>query len=212
MADVVLGFRTHSGWAAAVAVGGTATEPEVVRRVRIEMVNGRSPGGKQPYHAAEPRAFPAAEKLIHAAIDSANAIAKDAIGEVVDELKASGHRAIAAAQLGASGRPLPDLKGILSSHPALHSAEGELYRAALDHACAECGIPCERIREKEILAIAAEQFKVSSAELSSRLIELGRSVGKPWTQDEKLATLAAWLVLSNSSQRREKWKSAVGVY
>jgi hypothetical protein len=35
--------------------------------------------------------------------------------------------------------------------------------------------------------------------LLRRLTELGSTFGSPWTQDEKYAALAAWLVLADSA-------------
>jgi hypothetical protein len=43
-------------------------------------------------------------------------------------------------------------------------------------------------------------------DLTRRMVELGRSLGAPWSQDEKLATLVAWLALASkpSSLRRSR--------
>src|SRR5258708_3362655 len=58
----VLGLRAHSGWAALVAVGGSAPAPEVVDCRRIEMAD--DPEAKQPYHAAEELTLPKAAGLL----------------------------------------------------------------------------------------------------------------------------------------------------
>jgi len=39
-------------------------------------------------------------------------------------------------------------------------------------------------------------FHAKPKELMRRVTELGRSFGAPWSQDEKFATLAAWLALA----------------
>lgn len=39
-APAALGLRAHSGWAALVAVGGTARAPHVIGRRRIDMAKG----------------------------------------------------------------------------------------------------------------------------------------------------------------------------
>ena len=46
---VALGWRSHSGWAVLVAVGGSAARPVVLDRQRVELVDGSLP--RQPYHA-----------------------------------------------------------------------------------------------------------------------------------------------------------------
>jgi hypothetical protein len=195
MRAAAIGFRAHSGWAVAVVVGGSIGAPEVLRRARIEMVNGRSPGGKQPYHAATEMEFGAAEKLINGAIDSANRMASTALVELSAELRAGNVKVATGLILTGSGRELADLKSILSSHPAIHTAEGEMFRAALSYACRSCGLQATRICEREIMGVAANRLKLTERQLAARLIEMGRSVGRPWTADEKLATLAAWLGL-----------------
>jgi len=59
-----LGFRSHSGWTAAVAVSGSPRNPVVIERRRIETADPAIRGSKQPFHAAEPLAFAKAEALI----------------------------------------------------------------------------------------------------------------------------------------------------
>ncbi len=49
-----IGLRTHSGWAALVAVAADGDVPLVVARRRIEIADAAIRGAKQPYHAAEP--------------------------------------------------------------------------------------------------------------------------------------------------------------
>jgi len=198
MTPAAIGLRTHSGWAVAIVVSLKGCTPEVRRRVRIEMVNGTSPGGKQPYHHAEPMECKAAEALIGRATESANRLALQAIAALLSQLRDEGYEAVGAGLLAASGRPLGDLESILASHAAIHSAEGELYRNALAQACAQRHIACERIREKEIMEVGGKLLGIAPAKLAVQLTELGRSVGRPWTQDEKVATLAGWLTLARA--------------
>jgi len=40
-------------------------------------------------------------------------------------------------------------------------------------------------------------FRTKPKELMRRVTELGRPLGSPWSQDEKFATLAAWLALAS---------------
>jgi uncharacterized protein YifE (UPF0438 family) len=56
------------------------------------------------------------------------------------------------------------------------------------------------IKEKELLDRAGQVFRAKPNELMRRVTELGRSLGAPWSQDEKLATLAAWLGLATHSK------------
>jgi hypothetical protein len=95
----------------------------------------------------------------------------------------------------ASGRPLPALDKILASHALIHTADGELFREALLHASARCGLHDFRIKERELLDCAGKALHFKPANLMRRVTELGRSLGSPWSQDEKFATLVAWLAL-----------------
>jgi hypothetical protein len=51
------------------------------------------------------------------------------------------------------------------------------------------------VRERELLARCASDLGLPADKLTRRLAEMGRALGPPWRQDEKFATLAAWLAL-----------------
>jgi hypothetical protein len=104
----------------------------------------------------------------------------------------------------ASGRPLPALEKILASHALIHTADGELFREALLHASARCGLQEFTIKEKELLDCAGQEFRAKPKELMRRVSELGRSLGAPWSQDEKFATLAAWLALKGPAEKTSR--------
>ncbi|MFY9731350.1 MAG: hypothetical protein WAK24_12130, partial [Candidatus Acidiferrales bacterium] len=108
-----------------------------------------------------------------------------------------------------SGRPLPALKKILAAHSLIHSADGELFREALLHAAARTGLKPVAIRERELADSASRILCRKPADLAQRISDLGRPLGIPWSQDEKFASLVAWLAASShsltsrSSQARE---------
>jgi hypothetical protein len=95
----------------------------------------------------------------------------------------------------ASGKPLPDLSRILASHALIHTADGELFREALLHASEHCGLETFTAKESEMPQRAAHALHLPPDELGCRLAALGQRFGSPWTQDEKFATLIAWLSL-----------------
>ena len=57
-----LGFRVHSGWAAAVAVSGTSTDFTVVEKRRITIAN--SSFARKPYHHFEEMPVDKAEQYL----------------------------------------------------------------------------------------------------------------------------------------------------
>ena len=191
-----IGFRAHSGWAAAVAITGTNGVPAVVLRRRIQMMAPGVAGPSQPYHAAVGLEIREAEQAIANCAARAAALATAGLRRMVEDLEQLGHRAAGCGLLLASGRPLPPLEKILASHPLLHTAEGELFREALRAAAQQCGLPLIEVKERELFTRAAANLNLPSAELERNLAAMGKAIGPPWRQDEKFATLAAWLALS----------------
>ena len=191
-----LGFRTHSGWAAVVAVTGTLRAPEVLDRRRIEIADSSLPGSKQPYHAAEELPLEKAKSLLKRLETSSARLARQAVGDVVEDLKARGFAVVGCGLLLASGRPLPALASVLASHALIHTADGQHFREALLQASERHRLRVFRVKEREVSALAAARFRIPADELQSRVNALGKGLGPPWTQDQKLAALAGWLALA----------------
>lgn len=185
-ARAAVGFRAHSGWAAAVALGGPAEAPVVLARRRIEMVDRGMKGAAQPYHAAVGLEIGAAERAIAKCAARAATLAGVALRGMIEEL--AGHEMTACGLLLAAGRPLPALAAILASHALIHTAEGELFRDALRTASRACGLPLTEVKERDLLTRAP-------ARLQQQVAQMGRTLGPPWRQDEKFAAMAAWLAL-----------------
>ncbi len=190
-----IGLRAHSGWAALVAVAGSAAGIEVVDRRRIELADPDVPGSRQPYHEAESLPPGDARALLDRFEASAQSRARKALDEVTRELARDGRAPRACGLLAASGRPLPALESILASHALIHAADGEHFRTALSRAGEHFRLRVFRVREKEIFEKASQALEIPAEALRRRLGELGRSIGPPWTQDQKLAALAGWLAL-----------------
>jgi hypothetical protein len=181
---IALGFRAHSGWAAMVAAAGTPDAPSVLDRRQITIADPNLTGSKQPYHAAAQLPIEQAGALVQRAIESSRALARDAIASALRDFASQGQQAARCAVLLASGRVLPGLAAILASHTMIHTAEGELFRDALLWAARDCGLPAIGIREKSL-----------APALLQRLAPLGKSLGPPWTKDQKYAAAAALMAL-----------------
>lgn len=184
MMRAAIGVRAHSGWAALVAVTGKPGSVQVLDRRRIVIADPQARGTKQPYHYAETLELRAAEKHLASCTAASERLALAAIREVVEELNS--YEVAGAAILLASGRPLPKLPDILASHALIHTAEGEFFRRVVRNACEGLGIGVTGIRERELGEGSALQREIAN---------LGKIVGPPWTQDQKMATLAAMTVL-----------------
>jgi hypothetical protein len=195
---VAIGFRSHSGWAALSVLAGPLDFPAVIDRWRIELADLGIDGSKQPYHAAEKLDMRESEKVISCCGASTALLARDSINRAARELQRKGHRIVGCGVLLASGRPLPALQSILASHALIHTAEGEFFRNAILQACADIGLPTTGVKEKELLMRCQEELHIPEEELQDHLARMGRSIGPPWRQDEKFATLAAWLALADA--------------
>src|SRR5262249_55633322 len=141
MSAAAIGLRSHSGWAALVALSGPLESPAVLDRRRIDIADRRIDGSLQPYHAAEEMGLPKAEAYLARCTAAADRLAPAALAEAVDRARGKGQTVAACGLLLASGRPLPALPAILKSHALIHTADGEHFRAALTHAAGGCGLP-----------------------------------------------------------------------
>jgi hypothetical protein len=204
MKQASVGFRVHSGWSAAVAVCLEKGKPVVLWRLRVQLVETFTYRFRQPYHTGERMALPEAREFIGGVREKGRELACRAIRDLQVDLQGRGYQLTCGALLLASGRPLPELEKILASHALIHTADGELFRECLLHAGARCGLAVVSIRERELLDQAAKTLRVPRPSLLRRVTELGRPFGAPWTQDEKFATLAAWLAALASRKGSRK--------
>lgn len=195
---MAIGFRAHSGWAAAVAVSAPAGSPTIVDRRRVEIADLSRSEEVQPYHAAAEMSLNEATVFIAARIKRTRFLARAAIRAVVRDTERQGYKVAGCGILLSSGRPTTSLEATLASHPAIHTAEGELFRGALVHAAEQLGIPVVGVREREITEVAANELGLPPGAIVKTINELGRTLGPPWRQDEKLATLVAWLALTGA--------------
>src|SRR5215472_2538383 len=211
MKNAAVGFRTHSGWAAMVAVSMEKGAPQVLARERVQLVEEFSYRFRQPYHTAEKMRIEEAREFVKRVEAEAERLAFRAISAAQSDLQKQGIQLTRCGVLLASGRRLPEFEKILASHALIHTADGELFREALSRAAKRCGVETVGIKEKEVLKSAQQALRVQPAALLSRVTELGKPFGSPWSQDEKFATLAAWLALTSrngvSNANREKQRA-----
>lgn len=192
-----LGFRTHSGWTAFVALSINEDGPRVLARGRPELVGTFTYEFRQPYHTAEKMPLEKARAFVSRVNAEANHLAQQVIHSLQTDLKNQGYELTRFGLIEASAKPLPSLDKILSSHALIHTADGELFREALTYASAQCHLTGLALKERELVELACKTFGLTSKNLAVRLATLGKQVGPPWSQDEKFAALAAWLALAD---------------
>ena len=205
--QAALGFRAHSGWTALIAVCADRGSPTVLARRRVHLVETFTYEFRQPYHTAKKMPPDEGREFISRMQEEARRFAYRAICDVQSELQKQGLKLTRCGLLLASGKALPVLDKILASHALIHTADGELFREALLHASARCGLRDFRVKEREVLDLAGRAFRLKPDDIMRRVTELGRSLGSPWSQDEKFATMAAWLALSASRKSGGKTRT-----
>lgn len=195
MKRAAIGFRMHSGWGALVVVSNDGAL-EIVDRRHIVVAETSLSGSKQPYHYAETLGLKEAEKYLANCSAASGQLAADAIRELLQDLDKREYRAESCVILMASGRALPRLAEILASHALIHAAEGEFFRTIVRNACEDAGIAVTPLRERELEERAKKAFGNRANQVKQRISSLGKRLGPPWTQDEKIAALAATLILA----------------
>ena len=190
-----IGIRIHSGWGALIAVSHDNSAIEILDRRRISITGSLDTGASQPYHAARNLQLSEAETFLANAFAAARTAASSGLREVMDVLYAQKFRVTGCAILMAAGRTLPPLEKILAAHPLLHTAEGEFFRQACAKACARNDLPDTKIKERDLEVALKEKFGRHAIQLKRKVQLAGRTVGSPWTTDQKHATQAALLLL-----------------
>jgi hypothetical protein len=204
MKHAAVGFRVHSGWTAMVALAVTKGSPAILVRRRVNLVQMFTYEFRQPYHTAEKLPPPEARAFVVRVRSEARQLALRAMRELQTELRNQGYSLTGFGLLLSSGRPLPAFTKILAAHSLIHTADGELFREALLRAAARTGLKPMAIRERELADSASRALHRKPADLARRISDLGRSLGPPWSRDEKSAALVAWLAASSkTSSARE---------
>jgi hypothetical protein len=208
MKSAALGFRAHSGWTALVALSVSKGAPCVLTRQRLHLVETFTYEFRQPYHTGEKLPLDEARAFISRVETKAKSLAYRAIRELQKTLQAQGYRLTRCGLVLASGRPLSTLPRILASHALIHTADGELFRRALRHASARCGLATRSTKERELLSEASRTLRLKPDDLARHIAELGRPLGAPWSLDEKLASVVAWLALASKPSAGRRARSA----
>jgi hypothetical protein len=201
MKSAVIGISVHSGWGIVVAMAGGRGTEEVLDRCRLVIIDPKTIGAAQPYHYVEEMDIRAAERHLTRCATDSGRLAVEALTRLSAELRNQGLMLAGAVILLSSARPLPDLEEILSSHALIHTAEGEFFRQAFRGALERLEIPVTGIRAHDLDDCAKKAFGKAAAGIHNRLDGMGRTLGAPWTKDEKTAALAAAIVLAGAHSK-----------
>jgi hypothetical protein len=204
---VALGFKTHIGWAAVVALAYPPAGLKVVVKRRLDIATTFDEGAV--YHVGQRLAPAEAIAMISAAERAFERRAVQLVRELVRDLAQTGYDSDIAAIIWGSARPLPPGETILKSHALIHAAEGHLYRSVFARASEANGLRTVRIPLNELPQRARTALGISEAALTDRLVALGKASGRLWGADQKQATLASIVALHERSNRLQPPKKPV---
>lgn len=191
-----LGITIKSGWASAVLLCGSPTLPRVADSRRIHLSDPAIPKSRQPYHAGFGTARKSGPELSRL-VASVQQFGRHSVTELIRDYRTAGHELRGAGIVVGS---LIDPDRIANDHIRIHALEGQLFRRVVEGAAARRKLACLIWRERDLYRLAAETLKQPEQDLRSRLTTLGRELSGPWRAEQKAATLAAWLVLSDRAR------------
>lgn len=203
--QAAFGFKSHSGWAAMVAVGTGDNGAVILDRRRIDLVEPGDDWAKAPYHSAEHLERREADKVVSDGIRSAYQVAARQMREAVSRMRKMTYAVNACGVLVPAPMPEWSTQQILSVHFRMHKAEGVLFPDALCRAALKCGLRLVAIPEKQLGEIVKISLSTSEEELPEIIERFGRFVGPPWRKDQKNAAIAAMIALSEFEIPQNNW-------
>lgn len=186
--NAAVGVSDHNGWAVFVTGAAQGTEPVVVDRRRVELIEEDLP--KMPYeHETLELDSRRAEQLVKEVRESAEHCAERALSVLRSAVKEE----IAALVLRE-----PPLPGLPESVAAAHAssfirvrADPMIYHTALCKAAEGLGIAVEWIARGKERPRAAEGLGIETETLDRWLSGLRASLGPPWQKDHQDAMARA---------------------
>ena len=195
MKRAAVGFRVHSGWTALVVLAVEEGAPLVLARDRVHLVETFTYEFRQPYHTAERMPLEKASRFVGRVRDEAQQLALSTIRKLMADMGDQGYRLTGCGVMTSSRKVVQNLAEIVKSHALIHSADGQLFRESILDAAKRCRLPSYIAVERNALANLALKLRIADPVLAQRVAALRRPLGPPWSQDEKLATIVAWLAI-----------------
>jgi hypothetical protein len=187
-----IGFRVKTGRAIAVLLAGPVQSPRLLERCDVQLCDPDLPETREPYHAALELTAEAGANVVARAREAVQAIANRAVRDLESKLRAGGFKLHGVGLVVGSDR---DPAKLGNPHIRAHASEGRLFREVLETGAAACGARSTILVESEAYAKAGALLGRSPEDLKEAIGQLGRAAGPPWGAEEKMATLAAWVVL-----------------
>ena len=186
--SAALGFKLHTGWAAAVAVASGSSGLTILLRRRTELLPANGCIPRFVFHQAAKMPPAESADLVKRAAAASHRAARSAVLEILRELRSY---QIQVAGIPSGSTALPgDLASIVKSHALIHAAEGVLFQKAVVAACERNGVHAVCPRERELWTKIGPRMK-------GQIEALRQSAGPPWGADQKIAAAAALVALES---------------
>ena len=190
--NVAIGVRVKSGWAAAVVLGGPPGAPQLLDSLVLDLSDPAVPSTRQPYHAAVTVAQTNTTRL-RRLIGLIDRCARRSVGDLVRTCRAQGRRIRGIGIIVGSDI---DPQKVANPHIRAHASEGRLFRTVVERAAKRQQLRTVTTVERELLPLAAVALGRSEAAVKRAVAALGDPAPGPWRAEQKVAALAAWLVLA----------------
>ena len=188
------GFTVKSGWASAVVLAATSSQLSLVAASRLELSDPSDANARQPYHdgfATMRKEGPELRRLLAAVTTFGRR-------EVRNWIRAQQKHGFTLRGSGIVVGSLIDPSTIGNEHIRIHAMEGQLFRGVIDSACEGEDLPRLIVRQRVLFQQARKTLGIPEARIKSRLAALGQGNNGPWRAEQKMAALAAWLVLAGA--------------
>lgn len=195
---LVAGISDHSGSAWLMSLVLVDGLPELVDRRREITLDEGLP--RQPHHhEAVEIDLAEAETLVASVKASALARTRDALIRLAADM-APRYHLIGIARRADPVRPLPDtVAKIMRSHPAMHAADGVLYRRAFDQAAEALQLDVSVHPRGHEAEMAAAALNMATHEFEDLLKAMGKAVGPPWQKEHRWAVANGTVQLLSSA-------------
>ena len=189
--NVAVGVRVKSGWAAAVVLGGPPGAPQLLDSLVLDLSDPAVAATRQPYHAGVGVAQTNTARL-RRLIGLIERCARRSVGALVRACRAQGRRIRGIGIVVGSDI---DPRRIANPHIRAHASEGRLFRTVVEKAAKRHALRTVTTVERELLPLAAVALGRSEGAVKRAVTDLGDPFPGPWRAEQKVAAIAAWLVL-----------------
>jgi hypothetical protein len=197
MAGAAIGLRAQRGGAIAVAIAIEAGEARILASTIIETHAPNDRLSLEPYGVAAGMPPAGAAAAVAEGRRRQDRLATEGLRALAHRLGEAEYQPTVAALLVNRAGWITDLleySRAWAEHVAV--AEGLAVRDALRFGLRQNGIVLIEQDEKSLQAHAAITLGLSPAGIEAQLKIFGKTVGKPWRKEQKLACLAAWVALA----------------